>query len=194
MMIGFFKGWITAVVGTVIFAVLVDIILPQKNNFAKYARLTTGLIVIITILTPIFKLFDSGTSIETYISHYTSTYNSGVSSVDKKEVEKSVQTQTLEIYKTNLSQKIEQEIQDNTGKKYSVSRLEVIEDVDSLDFCEIKYVELKEKVDNKTIKPVEKIVISNNTTESNQEFKDPKVLAMLKDRFNISSSVVKFVK
>lgn len=192
-MIVFFKSWIAAIVGVVIFAVLVDIILPQKNNFAKYARLTTGLIVIITILTPIFKLFDGGSNIETYISQYASTYNVGVSSIDKKELEKNVQAQTLEVYKTNLTHKIEQEIQANTGKKYSVNKLEVVEDVDSLDFCEIKYIELKEKVDDKTIKPVDKIVV-NKDIQNNQEFKDPKVLAMLKDRFNINSSVVKFIK
>lgn len=192
-MIVFFKSWIAAIVGVVIFAVLVDIILPQKNNFAKYARLTTGLIVIITILTPIFKLFDGGSNIETYISQYASTYNVGVSSIDKKELEKNVQAQTLEVYKTNITRKIEQEIQANTGKKYSVNKLEVVEDVDSLDFCEIKYIELKEKVDDKTIKPVDKIVV-NKDIQNNQEFKDPKVLAMLKDRFNINSSVVKFIK
>jgi stage III sporulation protein AF len=191
-MIEFLRNWIISVVSTVIFMVLVDLVLPS-NSLKKYAKFVTGLIVIITILTPIFKLFDRNSSIQTYINQYSATYNSSSMKINNEEIQKRIQDQTIEVFKANLRKKIQQEINSETGKGYEVNNIEIEEDVNSLDFAQIKYIELKEAGDDKDIKPVDKIEVHKNS-QIKSEFKDEKVIAFLKDKFNINPNTVKFVK
>jgi stage III sporulation protein AF len=191
-MIEFLRNWIISVVSTVIFMVLVDLVLPS-NSLKKYAKFVTGLIVIITILTPIFKLFDRNSSIQTYINQYSATYNSSSMKINNEEIQKRIQDQTIEVFKANLRKKIQQEINSETGKGYEVNNIEIEEDVNSLDFAQIKYIELKEAGDDKDIKPVDKIEVHKNS-QIKSEFKDEKVITFLKDKFNINPNTVKFVK
>jgi stage III sporulation protein AF len=188
----FLHNWITSIASIIIFISLMELILPS-SSIKKYTRIVTGLIVMITILNPVFKLFDRQADIQTYISQYASTYNVDTSGTDKKVIEKRVEEQTIEVYKKKLSEKIENEIRNETGNKYSVKDLVVNEDVNSIEFGSIKYIELKSVLNDKSIKPVDTVVIGQNTSNT-QEFKDEKVLSMLKDTYYIEPSTVKFVK
>lgn len=191
-MITYLKSWITGVVVTVIFMVLVDMILPS-NNFKKYAKLATGLIVIITILTPVFKLFKSDIDIGRYIDEYTKTMSQNEEKIQKGDEGQNINLQTIEIFKENLIKTIEKSIVDRTGKKYSVAHLEIEEDVTSYDFSAVKYLEIKKASSNSEIKPVDKITIGQPKTQES-EARDNGVLEVLKSEFNIDSNAVKFVK
>lgn len=191
-MIEFFKQWLTTVVVTVMFIVLVDMILPE-NNLKKYTKLVTGLIVIVTILTPVFKLFDKNENIETYINQYADKISSQEYVDVNGDAQKKFENETVKVFKENLKKQIEQEIHSQTGKKYIVSKLEIDEEPNSMNFTDVKHIELKDE-SKSTIKPVEKIVISNSAKPRNEEKKDENVINLLKNKFNIDASSIRFVK
>jgi stage III sporulation protein AF len=188
------KGWIASIVTVVLFMVLVDMILPE-NVFKKYAKLATGLIVIITILTPVFKFFDRNADITASISEYNDLFNKKEEVINREKVQTDVQKQTINVFKENLRKSIANEIEVSTGKKYDVTEIHVNEDTESYDFGKILSVELKKESDEKTIKPVEEIVINKNLQSSKQDGqREAEVLSILKEKFSISPSAVKFVK
>jgi stage III sporulation protein AF len=51
----FIKEWVTNIILFVLFATMVDMLLPN-SKFQKYAKMVIGLLLIAIILTPIFKL------------------------------------------------------------------------------------------------------------------------------------------
>lgn len=191
-MITYLKNWIIGVVVTVIFMVLVDMILPS-NNFKKYAKLATGLIVIITILTPVFKLFNNGINLGQSIEEYANTMSRSEIQIKEGGGSENINLQTIAVFKDNLKKSIERSIQDRTGKKYSVTRMDIEEDVTSYNFSAVKYLEIKKSYNNSDIKPVDKITIGQpKPVES--ETRDDGILNVLKSEFNIDSNAVKFVK
>lgn len=193
-MIEFLRNWIISVVVMVIFVVFIDMILPE-NSIKKYARFVTGLIVVITILTPVFKLFDRDADIETYISQYAEVYNTEVSNFNSKNIQESIQEQTMEVFKEKLKEKIEKDIYDGTGKKYKVTRLEIKESSDEniYDSIDIEYIELKPQADSRVIQSVDKVVIGRKVKDEGQK-KDETAVNMLKTKYNIDPSAIKFIK
>jgi stage III sporulation protein AF len=192
-MLSFLKEWIISVAAMIIFMVLIDLILPS-NNFRKYAKFVTGLIVIVTILSPVFKLFDKNIDAATVISDYTESFNKTSSEIDRNKIQSNVKKQTIDVFKSNLKKSIEKEIYNELGKKYSVSEICIIEDSLSLNFGDIKNITLKKESEDKVVKPVEKIVIGNSKTEDKQAPRDTKVIEVLKNKYNIDPSSVKFIK
>lgn len=185
------KNWIISIVTVVIFMALIDLILPS-NSLKKYAKLSTGLIVIIIILTPIFKIFYSGTSIENYVSSYITKYEKSESS-DNFIKNDDFNNQTIRVFKENLKSSIEEVIHNDTHKQYRVSELQIVEDSNSLDFTSVKNIEL-EKVDNgNKVEAVAKIIIGNKHVEAADTW-DNEVAKVLENKFNIKSSMIKFVK
>lgn len=190
-MISGIKTWLSSILTTVLFMVIVDMILPS-NNFKKYAKLVMGLIVIIMILSPVFKIFNGESNIQESISTYAAQMDDYKSGVDSSNVQNQVNKKTIETFKENLKKTIEDSIYNETGKKYAVNRLEIIEDTNNKDFSNVKDIELKRIYGGSDIKPVDTVVISENKTE--YEPADKKVINLLKNKFNINSSSVKFVK
>jgi stage III sporulation protein AF len=192
-MLSFLKEWIISVAAMIIFMVLIDLILPS-NNFRKYAKFVTGLIVIVTILSPVFKLFDKNIDAATVISDYTESFNKTSSEIDRNKIQSNVKKQTIDVFKSNLKKSIEKEIYNELEKKYLVSEICIIEDSLSLNFGDIKNITLKRESEDKVVKPVEKIVIGNSKTEDKQAPRDTKVIEVLKNKYNIDPSSVKFIK
>lgn len=54
----FIKEWVTNIILFVLFATLIDMLLPT-SKFQKYTKMVVGLLLISIILTPIFKLFST---------------------------------------------------------------------------------------------------------------------------------------
>ncbi|MGU3470409.1 stage III sporulation protein AF [Paenibacillus sp. D51F] len=54
-MLGWFSSWLKDVISVILLASIVDLLLPNKS-MQRYARLVTGLIVLLVILTPLLKL------------------------------------------------------------------------------------------------------------------------------------------
>lgn len=186
------KGWLTSILVTVIFMTIVDMILPS-NNMKKYVKLVTGLIIIITILSPVFKIFNKQVRMEEYIAQYTSKLEGHKTSINNDEIKREINKNTIETFKENLKKSMENAIYDLTGKKYQVTGINMVEDTNSIEFSKINYLELKRIYGNGDIKPVENIAIGEKE-KVEAEPADKKTLDILKEKFGINSSVVKFVK
>lgn len=186
------KAWLTSVLVTVIFMTVVDMILPS-NNLKKYAKFVTGLIVIITILSPVFKIFSNQVRMEDYIAEYTTRLLDNESPVNNEEIRKDINKKTIDAFKENLKKSIENYIYDSTGKKYQVTVVNMVEDFNSIEFSKIEYLELKRIYGNGDIKPVETITIGEKGN-AEEEPADKKAISILKEKFGINSSVVKFIK
>lgn len=192
-MIGFIKSWIIQILVTVIFMVLVDMILPN-NNFKKYAKLATGLIVVITIITPVLKLFDRGIDVEEAISNYIVEFQDKESNIDKNQIEQETNKKTVEAFKEKLKGAIEQSIYNKTGEKYNIMDITIVEDIDSYNFSEVKNIKIKKSPVEGNIKAVDKVIISKGNVTEEEAPKDKKVLEILKNEFNINTDAVKFIK
>ncbi|WP_339062463.1 stage III sporulation protein AF [Tepidibacillus marianensis] len=68
-MIEWISHWLQNIILVVLLATFVDLLLPTKN-LQKYAKMVLGLIVILSIITPIFSLFSKEFSIETIIQQW----------------------------------------------------------------------------------------------------------------------------
>lgn len=192
-MIEFIKNWIIQVLVTVIFMVLVDMVLPN-NNFKKYAKLATGLIVMITIITPVFKLFDRGIDVEGKIENYITTFQEKKSNIDRNKIEQDVNKKTVEAYKEKLKGAIEQSIYNKTGKKYTVTDIAIVEDTFSYNFSEVKNIKIMKSPVEGSIKTVDRVTIGKGNAANDEAPIDKDVLKVLKNEFNINSDAVKFVK
>lgn len=191
-MIEIIKNWIISVVTAVIFMVLVDMLLPS-NSMKKYAKITTGLIVIIIILTPVFKLFDRNVSMETYVSKYMEDLEKKDTDFQNIELKSKVEKQRMDVFKSNLIKAIEKEIFYSTGKRYEINSINVNEDNDSYEYTKITSIELKQKEDDGKVKRVEKIVISQHQGEQEAQ-KDERVVNLLREKFNVNPETIKFLK
>lgn len=192
-MIEFIRDWIIQVLVTVIFMVLVDMVLPN-NNFKKYAKLATGLIVMITIITPVFKLFDKGIDVEGKIENYITTFQEKESNIDKNQIEQDVNKKTIEAYKEKLNGAIEQSIYNETGKKCTVIDITIVEDTGSYNFSEVKNIKIMKSPIERSIKTVDKVAIGKGNEANDEAPIDKDVLKVLMNEFNINSDAVKFVK
>lgn len=192
-MIEFIKNWVIQVLVTVIFMILVDMVLPN-NNFKKYAKLATGLIVMITIITPIFKLFDRSIDVEETISNYITEFEDKQSSIDRNKIEEEINKKTVSTYKEKLKDTIEQSIYNKTGEKYTIIDVDIVEDTGSYNFSEVKNIKITRNFVEGSVKPVDRVVIGKENTKNDEAPIDKNVLRVLKDEFNINSDVVKFVK
>lgn len=191
MMLEFLKKWIISVVTMVIFMALIDLILPE-NNLKKYARFVTGLLVIVTILNPVFKLFAKNASIETYITQYSNAFDTESSPADTEDAENNIEEKTREVFKENLKKEIESRIKSQTGEDYSAVSVDVELDSKSSSYGTIKSIVLK-KTKNNTIEPVNKISIGKGIS-SEKSYEDDNIKKLLLKEFNIKSSNIKFVK
>lgn len=192
-MMEFLKGYIISVTVMILFLAFIDLILPD-NNLKKYAKFVTGLIVIITILSPIFKFFDRKSEIETYILNYENDLNVAALNLNKKDIQNKMKLQTEQIFKEKLKESIEKDLYDSTKKRYKVIKIDVEEGIgDSIyAFGNIKYIELKLD-DDSLIKTVDKVVIDQNY-KNQDEIKDKEVIIVLQKKYNIEPSYIKIVK
>lgn len=192
-MMEFLKGYIISVTVMILFLAFIDLILPD-NNLKKYAKFVTGLIVIITILSPIFKFFDRKSEIETYILNYENDLNVATLNLNKKDIQNKMKLQTEQIFKEKLKESIEKDLYDSTKKRYKVIKIDVEEGIgDSIyAFGNIKYIELKLD-DDSLIKTVDKVVIDQNY-KNQDEIKDKEVIIVLQKKYNIEPSYIKIVK
>ncbi|MCX7885200.1 MAG: stage III sporulation protein AF [Caloramator sp.] len=192
-MLQFLKNYILSVTVMVMFLAFIDIILPQ-NSIRKYARFVTGLIVIITILIPVFKIFDKKNNIETYILNYENQYNTFAVNSNQIDVQKKVRMQTEHIFKEKLKESIEKDIFESTKKKYCITNVILDKSNDDIyGFTNIKFIELKPQEDNSTIKSVDKVVIGERN-ENEDKYRDDKIVRLLEKKYNINPSYIKFLK
>jgi stage III sporulation protein AF len=190
-MYSIFKDWVTSIVVVILFLALVDMIMPS-GSLKKYARLATGLIVIIVIIKPIFNIFSHDNLLENNINKYVNSYGTTVSK-DIGNLNQGYSKETINIFKKNLIGKLEEEIFKECKKKYTVSKLTIDENSKGKSFLKVKFIELMDCSKANKIEKISKIDLNNNK-ESEKSFWDKKAAAILIDNYGINASDIKFVR
>lgn len=81
-MIEWLTNWLKEIILIVLLASFVDLLLPN-SNMQKYARFILGLLIILTIISPIFELFTDNYSVSTYIKGIeTEAYSNNLAKLD----------------------------------------------------------------------------------------------------------------
>lgn len=190
-MIEFIKNWITSISVCIFFIIAIESILPS-NNLKKYAKFVLGLILIITIINPIIKVFNKNVNIlnSINIDEYTDKklYKSTYDEYKYKNIENTVET-----FKTNL----EKECINKLKKKYPDNNFKV--DVS------VKYIEKNNNFDiesvnigvekNKLVKKVEINTSSNfKVKEQVDDILSKDIKNYIKDEFKIPINIINIYK
>ena len=149
-----------------------------------------GLIVLVTILMPVFDIIAKGFNVEDSINKYLSYYDT---STEASKVEEKYNQEIINQFKQNLLSKLQLEIDRNFMGKYNISKIEINENLNSVGFGQIEKIVLKRDFKN-IIEPVDKVVIGSSKNEGYNDFENKEVVKFLKDNYNIEENSIKFEK
>lgn len=189
---GYLKEWIISVVTTVIFITIIELILPE-GSIKKYVKLATGLLIMVAVLSPIFKILSDNISLNERISSYTS-YISSYNQVDTKKANEEFKKKTRDTLIASLKENIPKEIKNKTGKEYVVIDLKLKKAKNDFDFDGIEYIEIKKVPKKEEIVTVDKIEIGEGSKTKQNATVENDVLKVLEKDFNVKGTGVKFVK
>ncbi|SHH30947.1 stage III sporulation protein AF [Caloranaerobacter azorensis DSM 13643] len=138
-MINLLRQWTITIVTLVVIITFLEIILP-KNDLKKYINVTTGFLLIITILNPFIKLLSSDINIEKEVFKNIMLKPENDFYITD-EYKKYQEDQTMKLYKDKIKKHIKKTIEDTF--RYKVVRIEVdIENENTENFGEIKKIKL----------------------------------------------------
>lgn len=118
-MLTWMENWLHGIIAVILFAVLVELLLPN-SKFLKYTRLVIGLILLITLLSPLLKIFDQEymTQIDASYVLWEKQLNSteqqtlSLSDIQKKakDIQEKREAATLELTAQTISSQMEQQL------------------------------------------------------------------------------------
>ena len=114
----FIKEWVTNIILFVLFATMIDMLLPS-SKFQKYTKMVTGLLLIAIILTPIFKLLtqdfeDTMTGISNLEISSGNQINNSID-LQKNEIQASQDAYILKQMAVQLKEDANEELMDQYG-------------------------------------------------------------------------------
>ncbi|QIB26007.1 stage III sporulation protein AF [Caloranaerobacter azorensis] len=138
-MINLLRQWTVTIVTLVVIITFLEIILP-KNDLKKYINVTTGFLLIITILNPFIKLLSSDINIEKEVFKNIMLKPENDFYITD-EYKKYQEDQTMKLYKDKIKKHIKKTIEDTF--RYKVVRIDIdIENENTENFGEIKKIKL----------------------------------------------------
>ncbi len=187
----FLTEWITNIIVFVLLATVIDMLLPS-SNMQKYAKIVTGLLLIMIILTPLFKLLS--TDFDSIMSSIELKGNSKVNSVEnliemkKKEIQASQRAYILEQMAVQMKQQAEKELMEEQGKVIDKVILEA-EDLENMPESITKVmVYLEDKQEENSIETVQKVEIDTGNQSRKPEHDDntSQMVSLLAKQWNLT--------
>lgn len=109
-MMPFLKSWITSIVMLVIFVTVVEMMVPA-NKYKKYIDLVIGVLIMITIIKPVFGLLSFGNkNIDSMFNIAEGRFTYDIDNIQKKQNEL-----IIKLYKENLATQISEYIKNKYG-------------------------------------------------------------------------------
>ncbi|MFZ3588420.1 stage III sporulation protein AF [Bacillus sp. DJP31] len=129
----FLTGWITNIIMFILLATIVDMLLPN-SSLQRYAKMVTGLLLIVIILTPILKMFhyDFEEILAAAIPNKTTEEKNIENLIEfkKKEIQASTRAYILEETSNKMKEEVEDEVMKRFNKKVSNLSIEVDENIE----------------------------------------------------------------
>ncbi|GMK37969.1 hypothetical protein PCCS19_10230 [Paenibacillus sp. CCS19] len=140
-MLDWLSGWLRSIITVILLAAIVDLLLPNKA-MQRYARLVVGLIVLLTILSPLIRLF-SGNFNDRVENSMNAWERAGASSTVQmptlEQISKEAQRLSMErqrqaasLAERELANAMEQEIDSRLGSQGTVASVKLSEDGKSI--------------------------------------------------------------
>jgi stage III sporulation protein AF len=194
----FIKEWVTNIILFVLFATMVDMLLPN-SNFQKYAKMVIGLLLIAIILTPIFKLisedFEQAMATIPELKGNNEYQMKNLIDLQKSEIQASQDAYILKQMTVQMTEDAEEELMDQYGLVIADIDLLVDEDnqhpfPENLQKVVIQLKQPAEETDAvEAVKSVEinteEPLIQKTKTESND-----KVVQLLSHKWNVDEEVI----
>ncbi len=196
----FIKEWVTNIILFVLFATLIDMLLPT-SKFQKYTKMVVGLLLISIILTPIFKLFSTDFE-ETFAAvipiweEQKDVQIKNLTDLQKNEIQATHDAYILEQMAVQLKGDAEEELMSQFD--LVISDLEVVVDAeDQRPFPEnLQKVVLtlnEETTETEAIEVVKSVEINtNDPVEENEPnpIQNDKIIQLLSDKWSIDESTI----
>lgn len=184
-MIDLLSEWLKEIILIVLLASFVDLLLPN-SSFQKYARMVMGLLIILTIISPIFSIFSEDFSvnniirdIENEIDTKESTVTIGEEAINSeyeekmvKEVEERMFTELKPLVENNYNAQLKDLNLDAylVNEKWEITQLDILISEEHLNSAEIN----ETASDVETVQPIAEINIEIAEAKENDN-KDKKV-------------------
>ncbi len=169
----FLKDWVLNIVVIMIISIIVDIIMPN-NSLKKYSKLIMGLIVMLTIIKPISKPYDSNKFISNLNINTLNYYESNNLIKEKDMIERKQKQQIIDTYEYNLKKQLIKEISFICNQEYkpeitiNFNRL-----INSNEFATIENINInlisERKIKVEQGKPVQTIKVSLESSNIDDE-------------------------
>jgi len=183
-MIEWISHWLQNIILVVLLATFVDLLLPTKN-LQKYAKMVLGLIVILSIIAPIFSLFSNGISFEKVVEQWNK-QNQSIADVPVMETTNQNQEQINQQYQKKLIEQVEatmkQHLTSLLENRFSITVQSVLLDakVDEQQNWEIQHVQvnikegisenpIKKGTEIKEIENIKTVFINTDATGGNKQ-------------------------
>lgn len=138
----FIKSWITNITVVIIFAMLMDILIPD-NDMKKFAKVIMGLLIILVIVKPFLMIKDISLQFESTMVQ-AAAYIDGTESQKKNSTAVFQNNTAVDIYKQKLNERVSEIVKANKDmkdKSFTVS-VEIENDMSKKDFGNIKSIQV----------------------------------------------------
>lgn len=192
----FLTTWVTNIIVFILFAVVLDMLLPN-SSMQKYTKLVIGLLLTAIFLTPILSLFkqDFTSDIQQKIM------SNGVwgkpemeNSLEskKKEIEETQQAYILEQMAVQLKSEAEKELKERSGYEIQDVEIRLINPKgemkeENIESIHVTLVE-QDKEEAEGVQPVEKVDIDLEEQQSLMTAPSPQIQEILSEKWGITSS------
>lgn len=172
-MIRFLGDWIRNIALFIIFAVFLEMLMPD-NSFKKYIHILLGLVLMLILTKPITSFLLKDFSLEDMIEINELEVERQTILKEKNIIQSNQNHLIIDTYKDKLSMQIKKLIESNTDYTSNVIHIMINEDTNSEDYGTIE--ELKIQVTDKqsgspemsTIEPIKPITIHTKTKKDNR--------------------------
>ncbi|WP_428909082.1 stage III sporulation protein AF [Niallia sp. Krafla_26] len=197
----FIKEWVTNIILFVLFATLIDMLLPN-SKFQKYTKMVVGLLLISVILTPIFKLLstDFEESFTAALPQWEEKKENEIKNLidlQKNEIQASHDAYILEQMAVQLKEDAEEELMDQFD--VAIADLEVVvdeEDVrpfpENLQKVVIQLNGENEEAETEAVEVVKSVEINTNEPlqeETKFEHND-RIIKLLANKWSIDEEII----
>lgn len=188
-------SWITNIIILLILAMILDMLLPN-SELKKYVKLVTGLLLIVMIISPLFKLMSTDyhamvSSLSDYFEYDDQLFNQSLEK-KKSEIETSQHAYILEQQAVLMQKEVEKELIEQF--EMEITQIQLTATMNDAPINEqLKNVQVFLTPQSDTlevIKPV-KIDVNDNPNEVNLNF--DRISALLSDRWEIPQSIIEII-
>jgi stage III sporulation protein AF len=198
----FIKEWVTNIILFVLFATLIDMLLPT-SKFQKYTKMVVGLLLISIILTPIFKLLSTDFE-ETFAAaipiweEQKDEQIKNLTDLQKNEIQATHDAYILEQMAVQLKEDVEEELMGQFD--LAISDLEVVVDAEdqrpfpeNLQKVVLTLNEESTETETEAIEAVKSVEISTNEPLEEDEtnpIQNDKIIQLLSDKWSIDDETI----